>query len=64
MSAILTFAKTVKAHWSDVVHFFELHITNGLLEGINSKVQLAKKRTKGYCNINNFINMLYFLCRK
>ena len=32
------------------VHFVESRITNGILEGINSK--------------NNFINMIYFLCGK
>jgi transposase len=31
------------------------------LEGINSKVQLAKRRAKGYRNTDNFINMIYFL---
>jgi transposase len=62
--AFMTFAKTVKAHWSGIVHFVESHITNGILEGINSKVQLAKRRARGYRNIHNFINMIYFLCGK
>jgi len=31
--AFMTFAKTVKAHWSGIVHFVESHITNGILEG-------------------------------
>jgi len=26
--------------------------------------QLAKRRARGYRNINNFINMIYFLCGK
>ena len=30
----------------------------------NSKIQLAKRRARGYRNINNFINMIYFLCGK
>ena len=62
--AFMTFEKTVKAHWSGIVHFVESHITNGILEGINSKVQLAKRRARGYRNIHNFINMIYFLCGK
>ncbi|MDP3443949.1 MAG: hypothetical protein Q8T08_13920, partial [Ignavibacteria bacterium] len=28
------------------------------------KIQLAKRRARGYRNINNFINMIYFLNRK
>lgn len=62
--AFMTFAKTVKAHWSGIIHFVESHISNGILEGINSKVQLAKRRARGYRNTKNFINMIYFLCGK
>lgn len=62
--AFMAFAKTVKAHWAGIIHFVESHITNGILEGINSKVQLAKRRARGYRNIKNFINMIYFLCGK
>ena len=62
--AFMAFAKTVKGHGSGIIHFVESRITNGLLEGINSKVQLAKRRARGYRNTNNFINMIYFLCGK
>lgn len=66
-SGIFSFQKavnTVKAHWSGIVNFIKSQITNGILEGINSKIQLAKKRARGYRNVNNFINMIYFLCGK
>ncbi|WP_221900486.1 transposase, partial [Bathymodiolus platifrons methanotrophic gill symbiont] len=62
--AFMKFVKTVRSHWSGIIHFVETKITNGILEGINSKVQLAKRRARGYRNINNFINMIYFLCGK
>ncbi|MCX8492143.1 MAG: transposase, partial [Cyclobacteriaceae bacterium] len=39
-------------------------IANGVLEGINNKIQLAKRRARGYRNIQNFINMFYFLTAK
>ena len=57
-------AQTIKAHWSGVVNFFKSKLNNGILEGINSKIQLAKKRARGYRNINNFINMIYFIAGK
>lgn len=57
-------AKTVKAHWSGIINYIESRINNGILEGINSKIQLAKKRARGYRNIENFINMIYFICGK
>jgi transposase len=58
------FAKTVKSHWSGIIHFVESNITNAILESINSKIQLAKRRARGFRNINNYINMIYFLCGK
>jgi len=62
--AFMKFAKTVRSHWTGIIHFVETKITNGILEGINSKVQLAKRRARGYRNSDNFINMIYFLCGK
>lgn len=57
-------AKTLKAHWFGIVNYSETNLNNGILEGINSKIQLAKKRARGYRNINNFINMIYFIAGK
>tara|TARA_B110000008_G_C16912925_1_gene541464 strand:- start:194 stop:1411 length:1218 start_codon:yes stop_codon:yes gene_type:complete len=56
--------KTIKAHWSGILNYIQSNINNGILEGLNSKIQLAKKRARGYRNINNFINMIYFICGK
>lgn len=66
-SNIIPFKKlvnTFKAHWSGIVAYFDKHITNGILEEINNKIQLAKRRARGYRNIKNFINMIYFLTGK
>jgi transposase len=59
-----SFVNTVKSHWTGIVNFCETEINNGILEGINSKIQLAKKRARGYRKTENFINMIYFLCGK
>lgn len=56
--------KTIKAHWSGIINYIESRINNGILEGLNSKIQLAKRRARGYRNTNNFINMIYFICGK
>ena len=55
---------TIKAHWTGIINYIQSRINNGILEGLNSKIQLAKKRARGYRNIKNFINMIYFLCGK
>nr|WP_156337221.1 transposase [Paenibacillus dakarensis] len=39
-------------------------ITNGLLEGINGLVQAAKRRARGYRNVENLIAMVYMTANK
>jgi transposase len=60
----IKFVNMIKAHWSGIAAYFDKQVTNGILEEINSKIQLAKRRARGYRNTNNFINMIYFLCAK
>ena len=56
------FVKTLKAHLFGIKAFFECgRVTNSVLEGLNSKIQLAKRRARGFRNVENFINMIYFL---
>ena len=52
-------AKTIKYHWDGVMNYFDSKITNGILEGTNSVVQLLKRSARGYRNIPNFITMIY-----
>jgi transposase len=58
------YVKMIKAHWSGIINYFESKISNGVLEGINNKIQLAKRRARGYRNTRNFINMIYFISGK
>lgn len=62
--AFQKFVNTLRAHWSGIIHFVESNITNAILESINSKIQLAKRRARGFRNAKNYINMIYFLCGK
>jgi transposase len=58
------FVNMIKAHWFGITAYFDTLVTNGVLEGINSKIQLAKRRARGYRKTENFINMIYFICGK
>lgn len=64
ISSFIKASNTIKAHWSGVINYIESKINNGILEGLNSKIQLAKKRARGYRNTTNFMNMIYFICGK
>jgi len=44
------------------INYFDTKLTN-VLEGINSKIQLAKRRIRGR-NIKNFIYMIRLICGK
>lgn len=59
------FVATLKAHWSGIITNFSCPgVNNGILEGINTKIQLAKRRSRGFKLISNFIDMAYFVCGK
>jgi transposase len=57
-------ARTIKRHWQGVLRWFTSQINNGILEGINSLVQAAKARARGYRSDRNFITMIYLLAGK
>ena len=57
-------AKTVKRHWAGVLRWFETKMTNGLLEGLNSLIQAAKARARGYRSTKNLITMVYIITGK
>jgi transposase len=59
LTPITEAAKTVKKHWDGILNYFDSRITNGILEGINSIVQLQKRNARGFKNIQYFINVIY-----
>lgn len=59
-----TAAKTIKNHWDGVLRWFTSSMTNGILEGINSLIQSAKRRARGYRTTKNYIMMIYLVSGK
>jgi len=57
-------AAMVKRHWSGILRWFESRVSNGVLEGINSLVQAAKARARGYRTAKNLITMIYLIAGK
>ena len=64
LEPVKVFARTLKNNWSGVVNYFDSKVTNAVLEGINSIIQAARARAKGYRNIQNYITMIYLLAGK
>jgi len=57
-------AKTIRKHKAGVLRWFKSGHTNGLLEGINSLIQAAKAKARGYRSIRNLIAMAYLIAAK
>jgi transposase len=54
-------AYTIKRHWNGVLRWFQSGVNNGILEGINSLIQAAKARARGYRTTQNLITMIYLI---
>lgn len=55
------FVATVRNNYNGIILSIKSKITNAISEGINSVVQLARTRARGFRNIENFKAMIYFL---
>ena len=58
LTPMIEAARTIKRHWDGVLRWFESRINNGILEGMNSLVQAAKAKARGYRSVQNFITMI------
>ena len=56
-----SFVNTVLNNYEGIMMSFKTGITNAISEGINSVIQLARTRARGFRNIGNFKAMIYFL---
>jgi len=64
LEPMIKVAKTIKRHWDGILNWFDSHLTNALLEGMNSLIQAAKSRARGYRSNRNFIAMAYLIGAK
>lgn len=52
--------KSIYKHFRGIINFVESKVTNGLLEGMNSKIQFIKRAARGYKYTENFKRMILF----
>ena len=57
-------ARTIKRHWDGILRWFDSRIANRLIEGINSLVQAAKAKARGYSSTRNLKAIIYLLAGK
>ena len=54
-------AATLKRHWDGILRWFTSGVSNGILEGLNSLIQSAKSKARGYRTTKNLIAMIYLI---
>ena len=64
LKPIKDFVALVERHRDGILAWHTSHLANGLLEGINSLVQAAKARARGYRNKNKMITIIYLTAAK
>jgi transposase len=64
LPAMIDAAKSVKRHWDGILRWFDTRIANGLMEGINSLVQAAKAKARGYRSTRNLKAIIYLVAGK
>lgn len=56
--------ETLMHHKPEILHFFHDCLTNAVCEGINSIIQAAKRKTRGYNTFEGFAAMIYLVTGK
>ena len=64
MQPIVDAAKSIRLHQAGILRWFTSKINNGILEGINSLVQAAKAKARGYRSNRNFASIIYLIAGK
>lgn len=61
---IIEAAKTIKRHWAGIIRWYTSKIDNGILEGLNSLIQAAKAKARGYRTFESFRAIIYLITGK
>lgn len=57
-------AQSIHAHATGILNYFKAPLTNGLLEGINSLIQAAKSKARGYRSTRYLKTIIYLVAGK
>lgn len=57
-------AETLKRHRDKILAYFKNRITNAICEGINSMIQAAKRKARGFHTFEGYSAMIYLIAGK
>jgi len=64
LKPVIEVAKAIKRYWSGVISYTFSRITNGVVEGLNSKIKTAMKRAYGFKQVNYLRTIVYLVAGK
>lgn len=64
LEPVIRVAKTLQSHFDGIMRWFKSGLSNGLLEGINSLIQSAKARARGFRSARKMKTIIYLLLSK
>ncbi len=64
LKPIVKAAKTIRARAKGILRWYTSHLTNAVMEGLNSLLQAAKRKARGYRLHHTFITMAYLIAGK
>jgi transposase len=57
-------AETLRRHKNKILAYFKTRITNAICEGINSMIQAAKRKARGFHTFEGYSAMIYLVAGK
>ena len=60
IAAMRTVADTIRKQWDGILRWYDTQITNAIMEGLNSLLQAAKRKARGYRTMQN-LRLIAFL---
>jgi transposase len=62
LDPMIKVARMLKGRFEHIITYLKYPITNATSESLNSRIQWIKYTARGYRNMKNFINAIYFHC--
>ena len=57
-------AETIRKYSTEILNIFVTRLTNAICEGINSMIQAAKRKARGYKTVDGYMYMIYLIAAK
>ena len=57
-------ALTLRNHAENILLYFDCHLTNAICEGLNSMIQAAKRKARGFATYEGYRAMIFLVCGK